>query len=209
MDQIFDFLLSIDMKPFVELSFMPTALSSGGDIVFHYKGNVNPPRNYTEWGDLIRELAVHLTARYGEEEVAKWFFEVWNEPNLEAFWKGTQVDYFKLYQTTATTLKEVLPQIKVGGPATAKNEWITEFLNFCEDQHVPCDFVSTHHYPTDAFGKPGDDTLTQLAEQKLRQNANPSITQNGVAHLIPSTISMMKRMRRPSSPKPSWKTKDW
>lgn len=157
-DQIVDHLLSIGVRPFVELSFMPTALASGDKTVFHYRANVTPPRDYGEWQDLIRRLVAHWKDRYGAEEVRRWYFEVWNEPNLEAFWTGSRADYFKLYRRAAQAIKDVDSSFPVGGPATARNEWISEFLDFCEGQGVPVDFLSTHHYPTDALGSEGDDT---------------------------------------------------
>jgi len=173
-DQVVDFLLSVGMRPFVELSFMPEALASGYKTVFHYKGNITPPKDYKQWATLMNRLARHWVERYGVEEVREWFFEVWNEPNLPAFWKGTQADYFKLYRHTVEAIKSVDPALKVGGPATAKNEWIEEFLEFCEKKKLPVDFVSTHHYPTDALGNEGDDTETQLATSRravLREQA--------------------------------------
>jgi xylan 1,4-beta-xylosidase len=163
-DQIFDFLVSIGMHPFVELSFMPNTLASSNKTVFHYKANVTPPKDYKQWATLIRKVVEHWTERYGIDEVRQWNFEVWNEPNLKAFWTGTQRDYFKLYRYTASAIKAVDSSLRVGGPATAKNEWLEEFRDFCERNKVPLDFISTHHYPTDAFGKPGDDTETQLAK---------------------------------------------
>ncbi|ABQ28761.1 MULTISPECIES: GH39 family glycosyl hydrolase [Acidiphilium] len=162
-DQIFDFLLSIGMKPFVELSFMPSALSSGDQTVFHYRANVGRPRDYAQWAVLIRKLVRHWVDRYGLGEVRQWFFEVWNEPNLTAFGNGQQSDYFELYRYTVEAIKGVDAMLKVGGPATAANAWIDDFLAFCKANDLPADFVSTHHYPTDAFGKPGDDTEAQLA----------------------------------------------
>ena len=87
-DSIFDFLLSIGMKPFVELSFMPSALSSGDQIVFHYRANVTKPKDYAQWAVLIRKLVKHWVDRYGIDEVRRWPFEVWNEPNLTAFGSG-------------------------------------------------------------------------------------------------------------------------
>jgi xylan 1,4-beta-xylosidase len=165
-DQICDFLLSIGMKPFVELSFMPSTLSSGSKTVFHYGANVTPPKDYAEWAKFVGRLIRHWVQRYGIDEVATWFFEVWNEPNLKAFWTGTQADYFKLYRFTVQAIKEVDERLRVGGPATAKNEWITEFLTFCKKNKAPVDFVSTHHYPTDALGSVDEDTETQLAHSK-------------------------------------------
>ncbi|MDQ6892302.1 MAG: glycosyl hydrolase [Acidobacteriota bacterium] len=165
-EQIWDFLLSIGMRPFVELSFMPTALASGRKTVFHYRGNVTPPKSRRKWAALVRRLAGRAVERYGREEAATWPFEVWNEPNLTAFWTGSRLDYFRLYRETARAIKEVDASLTVGGPATAKNAWIEEFLDFCREKDAPLDFVSTHHYPTDDFGKPGDDTLAQLAASR-------------------------------------------
>lgn len=173
-DRIYDFLLSIGMRPFIELSFMPLALASGHKTVFHYADNVTPPQDYEQWGELIHKLVTHLVDRYGLEEVRHWFFEVWNEPNLKAFWTGTQADYFKLYRHTVEAIKSIDPSLQVGGPSSAKNEWIEPFLAFCADNDLPVDFVTTHHYPTDAFGEPGDDTITQLAKSErsvLRRQA--------------------------------------
>ena|SRR5579863_1623349 len=165
-DQIFDFLLSIGMKPFVELSFMPGTLASGDKTVFHYHANVTPPRDYARWGTLIRKLGAHWIERYGLAEVRQWFFEVWNEPNLKAFGSGRQDDYFMLYRYTVEAIKSVDSALKVGGPATAKNAWIEDFIEFCTKSQLPVDFISTHHYPTDAFGQPGDDTETQLSKSR-------------------------------------------
>ena len=105
-DQIFDFLLLIGMRPFVELSFMPTALASGNKTVFHYRGNVTLPQDYKRWGKLITTMVRHWVERYGVSEIREWFFEVWNEPNLKAFWSGTQKDYFKLYRYTVAAIKQ-------------------------------------------------------------------------------------------------------
>jgi xylan 1,4-beta-xylosidase len=163
-DQIIDFLLSIGMKPFVELSFMPLALSSSGQLVFHYRANVSAPKDYGQWAALIRKLTAHWVERYGLAEVRQWLFEVWNEPNLTAFGSGKQEDYFKLYRCSVEAIKSVDGELKVGGPATADNAWIEDFLVHCKTHAVAIDFVSTHHYPTDAFGLPGDDTTTQLSK---------------------------------------------
>jgi xylan 1,4-beta-xylosidase len=81
-DRIWDVLLSIGMRPFVELGFMPEMLASSHETVFHYRGNVTPPADYYAWATLIRKLVGHWVDRYGVAEVAQSFFEVWNEPNL-------------------------------------------------------------------------------------------------------------------------------
>jgi xylan 1,4-beta-xylosidase len=148
-DSIFDFLLKIGMKPFIELGFMPEALASGKETCFHYKANITPPADYGEWETLIRTLTQHLVDRYGVDEVRTWFFEVWNEPNLKFFWAGSQADYFKLYEHAARAIKSVDAQLRVGGPATSINAWIPDMIEFSRKADVPLDFVSTHHYPTD------------------------------------------------------------
>lgn len=154
-DNIFDFILSIGMKPFVELGFMPTAFASRNTTIFHYKGNTSPPKDYNLWFDFIESFIKHLIDRYGLSEIRQWFFEVWNEPNLGGdgspygFWSGDKSEYFKLYQCTVTAIKKCDGRLRVGGPATSNNAWIPEFISFCTQENVPLDFISTHHYPTD------------------------------------------------------------
>jgi xylan 1,4-beta-xylosidase len=149
-DVLYDSLLSIGIRPFVELGFMPNAMASGTKTIFWWKGNVTPPKDYNKWADLVKALVEHWTERYGQDEVKKWYFEVWNEPNLKgAFWTGDQADYFKLYAVTAPAIKSVSQSYRVGGPATAGSAWVPEFINFCSQNRVPVDFVSTHTYGVD------------------------------------------------------------
>jgi xylan 1,4-beta-xylosidase len=145
-DELYDFLRSIGMKPFVELGFMPQAMASGTQTIFWWRGNVTLPKDLGKWEGLIHAFVAHLKERYGDDEVRTWYFEVWNEPNLSGFFAGTQQDYFDLYAVTARAIKSVSPQYKVGGPATAGCGWIPEFINFCATNHSPVDFISTHTY---------------------------------------------------------------
>ncbi len=160
-DALFDFLRSIDMKPFVELGFMPNALASGHQTIFWWRGNVTPPKDYDKWGALIKNLTEHFTERYGADEVKTWYFEVWNEPNLKpGFWTGTQDDYFKLYKYAALAVKSVNKDYRVGGPATAGAAWETEMIDYCYKNNLPIDFISTHSYGVnrgflDEFGNSG------------------------------------------------------
>jgi xylan 1,4-beta-xylosidase len=173
-DRIVDFLLSIGMKPVVELSFMPRMLSSGNDTVFHYQANVTPPKSMDAWGVLVERLVSHWVARYGIDEVAQWPFECWNEPNLKAFWTGDQATYFAMYRATAAALKGVDERLQIGGPVSSDNAWLGDFTNFCATAEVPFDFVSTHFYPTDPFGAIDADTITQLEHSPpgaMRQHA--------------------------------------
>ncbi|WP_263372927.1 GH39 family glycosyl hydrolase [Granulicella aggregans] len=148
-DEIYDGLLKNGVKPVVEISFMPKKLAFNPDALhpFWYKQNVSPPKSMERWDDLISHFAQHLVERYGIDEVASWYFEVWNEPNID-FWGGIprMESYFDLYAHTANDLKHVSSRLRVGGPATAAAAWIPEFLKFTSANHVPVDFVSTHGY---------------------------------------------------------------
>jgi xylan 1,4-beta-xylosidase len=161
-DQINDYLLSIGMRPFVELSFMPSMLASGSSTVFQYCANITPPRDYRQWGKLIDRLVRHWIDQYGLDEIREWYFEVWNEPNLSAFWSGGKNAYQDLYRTTVETIKNVDSRLKVGGPASAQSDWIIELLDYCDKRKLPIDFISTHYYPTDAFGKIGAGTFNRF-----------------------------------------------
>jgi xylan 1,4-beta-xylosidase len=150
-DQIYDGLLAQGVRPFVEISFMPRKLAARDAIhPFWYKQNVAPPKDYAKWDMLIHAFAQHLVERYGIDEVSQWYFEVWNEPNID-FWAGEpkQATYFELYDHTARALKAVSPRLRVGGPATSSAHWVPEFLSHVSKDHVPVDFVSTHGYADD------------------------------------------------------------
>src|SRR5690348_13714688 len=151
-DQIYDGLLKNGVRPVVEISFMPRKLAFNPDALhpFWYKPNVSPPKSWDKWDGLIMHFAQHLLERYGVDEVAQWYFEVWNEPNID-FWNGIprQKSYFELYDHTARDLKNVSPRLRVGGPATAAAQWVPAFLKHTSENQIPVDFVSTHGYADD------------------------------------------------------------
>ena len=150
-DQIYDGLLAGGVRPFVELSFMPSKLAAKDALFpFWYKPNVSPPKDWAKWDDLISQFARHLVERYGIEEVSQWYFEVWNEPNID-FWAGNpkQATYWDLYEHSARAIKAVSSRLRVGGPSTAQAAWVDAFLQHCAEKHIPVDFASTHVYGND------------------------------------------------------------
>jgi xylan 1,4-beta-xylosidase len=148
-DRLYDGLLARQIRPFVELGFTPEALKTSDNSIFWWHGNTSHPRP-EPWRDLVDAFVRHVEARYGREEVRRWYFEVWNEPNLDGFWeKADQSAYFALYDLTARTVKAVDPQLRVGGPSTAGAAWVPEFLDHAAKSAAPIDFVTTHSYAVD------------------------------------------------------------
>jgi xylan 1,4-beta-xylosidase len=151
-DEIYGGLLKNGVRPVVEISFMPKKLAFNPDALhpFWYKPNVSPPKSLERWDGLMTAFARHLIDHFGIDEVSKWYFEMWNEPNID-FWNGIprQKSYFVMYEHTARDLKAVSPRLRVGGPATAAAAWVDVFLKYAADHHVPVDFVSTHGYADD------------------------------------------------------------
>lgn len=182
-DQIYDGLLENGVRPFVEISFMPRKLASREAVhSFKYHPIVAPPRDYAKWDALISNFAAHLIERYGIDEVAQWYFEVWNEPNI-GFWAGTpaQASYWTLYDHTARALKSVNAALRVGGPSTAQAAWVGAFIRHAADHHVPLDFVSTHVYANDTskdvFATHESIPRTEMvcrAAKKVRDEVNAS-----------------------------------
>jgi xylan 1,4-beta-xylosidase len=139
---------------------------------------VSPPKSMERWDGLMTHFAQHLVDRYGIDEVSQWYFEVWNEPNID-FWGGIprEQSYFDLYAHTARALKGVNPRIRVGGPATAAAAWVDIFLKYAADNHVPVDFVSSHAYADDTvqnlFGTneevPEDDRVCRAISKVRKQ----------------------------------------
>jgi xylan 1,4-beta-xylosidase len=201
-DELFDRLLDMGVQPFIELGFVPADLASNDGLVFWWKGNSCPPNDYEKWGQLVGKFTEHVIARYGIDEVLTWYFEVWNEPNLEPFFHGTKSQYFELYRISANVIKAIDPRLMVGGPSTSnfvpdtrfdgeledvsqhktvthakdldaldwKPVWLEQFLDFCTENNLPVDFVTTHPYPTDwAFDEHG-------TGQKLTRGVNATAT---------------------------------
>ncbi len=174
-DQIYDGVLANGFRPFVELSFMPSKLAASQiPHAFWYKPLPAPPKDYGKWSALIEAFARHLVARYGIGEVSQWYFEVWNEPNID-FWTGDpkEATYYRLYGATVESLKRVSPRLRVGGPATAQAAWIGRFIEYCVQHSLPFDFVSTHVYGNDkaedVFGTHEKISRRDMVERSVRK----------------------------------------
>jgi xylan 1,4-beta-xylosidase len=167
-DRIFDTYLQAGAKPFVEIGFMPQALSSkpepyhptwiAGAANREYSiGWSYPPNDYGKWGDLVYQWVRHSVEKYGKEEVESWYWEVWNEPDI-SYWHGTPEEYDKLYDYAAAAVKRALPSAKVGGPATTGPSspkaaaFLRQFLEHCDrgansatgGAGAPLDFITYH-----------------------------------------------------------------
>ncbi|MGB4658754.1 MAG: helix-turn-helix domain-containing protein, partial [Mobilitalea sp.] len=154
-DMVIDFLLSINLKPIVQLSFMPRALAK--DITylqFYRKSIISLPKDLSKWTYLIRELILHLESRYSSEEVEKWLFSLWNEPDSprEMFGIGTLAQYFDFYKATFQVVKSCNPNLVFGSPSILPSNmksgnWITEFLTLCKESDCSPAFLNFHFYP--------------------------------------------------------------
>jgi len=165
LDGIFDAYAAGGVRPMVELGFMPKALSSHPDpyhIPWPTKpGDVEgwsfPPKDYARWGELVHQVAAHMAKRYGKDAVATWYWEVWNEPDI-SYWHGTQEEYDKLYDYAVASVREAIPNARVGGPATTgpnpgshSAQFLEAFLEHCAKDKsaaaggaIPLDFISFH-----------------------------------------------------------------
>ena len=163
-DRIFDTYMQNHVRPFVEIGFMPEALSSkpepyprGWPNTPEGRGWAQPPKDYDKWAELIRQWVLHAVARYGKAEVETWQWELWNEPDI-FYWRGTPEEYDKLYDYTADAIKRALPNAKVGGPGTTgpnsanAGAYLKQFLEHCAHganavtgkTGAPLDFISFH-----------------------------------------------------------------
>jgi len=164
LDRIFDTYIHANVQPFVEIGFMPEALSSQPEPYPRNwpntpegRGWAQPPKDYAKWAELVRQWVLHAVARYSKAEVETWSWELWNEPDI-FYWRGTPQEYDKLYDYTADAVKRALPTAKVGGPATTgpaaarPAEYLRQFLEHCAHgvnavtgkPGAPLDFISYH-----------------------------------------------------------------
>ena len=167
---VYDNVLKAGMKPFVELSFMPSPMAKRPTRgTFYWKPCIAPPKDEAQWQAYIQKFVRFLLNRYGKEEVETWFFEVWNEPDLKTpFFDGTQEEYFRLYEITVKAVKAVDDKLKVGGPATSNSKWVAAFVNYCKAHDAPVDFITTHQYAGDPISEmcdQGDDDHVKNTEE--------------------------------------------
>ena len=159
-DRILSTYLDAGAKPFVEIGFMPKALSTnpepyrpdwspGSNFNQYYLGWAYPPKDYSKWAELVYQWVRHAVEKYGKSEVESWYWEVWNEPDI-AYWHGTPEEYDKLYDYTAEAVKRALPDAKIGGPASTgpanakAAAFLRQFLEHCSSKNVPLDFITYH-----------------------------------------------------------------
>ena len=168
-DLTFDTLLKHNCKPFVELGFMPQDLADPQhyDITketfsgknYQLYGFASPPKDYQKWYDLIYHLVQHCLERYGADEIKTWYWELWNEPDLNYYWKGTVEEFLKLYDYTVAAVKAAHPESRVGGPGTTNpnrerlsGQFLDAFCNhvingknyYSGEQGTAIDFTSFH-----------------------------------------------------------------
>ncbi|RZF65951.1 beta-xylosidase [Sphingomonas populi] len=161
-DGIIDTYRAQGIHPYLQIGFMPEALSSapaGLPYRHNWKPGVDygkiatgwsyPPKDYAKWGELVYQWTRHNVERYGRAEVERWFFEVWNEPNLDFYWRGTPEDFYKMHDYAIAGVRRALPSARVGGPdvAGAGGTFMDGFL-----QHV----TSGRNYATGQIGTPTD-----------------------------------------------------
>lgn len=152
-NELFDFLLSIGLKPFIELGFMPEKLARNVNYIFHSKDIISMPSDMGRWLELVTSLIVNCINRYGLEEVLSWHFEFWNEPDAKSFmWCDSDMEYFLFYKETFHAIKQIHPDIQVGGPACFaesiyNGSWFGEYISYCENNACLPDFITCHAYP--------------------------------------------------------------
>jgi xylan 1,4-beta-xylosidase len=164
LDGIFDTYLKNGVRPYVQIGFMPKALSVKPEPYQHhwtpkakyeeiYTGWAYPPKDYDKWGELVYQWVMHCLERYGRTEVLKWYWEVWNEANI-GYWRGTPEEFRKLHDYAIAAVRRALPSARVGGSDVAGSggQFQREFFEHClrgtnhatGQKGTPLDFVSFH-----------------------------------------------------------------
>lgn len=169
---LYDNILALGMKPFVELSFMPQLLAKDPTRSFVYGMVTSMPKDLAVWREFIQAYLSYLFRRYGEDEVCSWYFEVWNEPDLSGtFFSGSKNGYLDLYETTARAIKDFCPRLQVGGPASSASRWVDVLVEHCQKNDIPLDFVSTHQYIGDPFMGVSEEESKKSFEQLQAEKA--------------------------------------
>ncbi len=148
-NEALDFVLSLKLKPFIRLNFMPRALAASSEkYVFFKRELISKPKDMDKWKYLVVELFQNLMNRYGTKEVLTWPVNIWNEPASGIFSFDQEEDFFVFYTETYHIIKNLLPKIKIGTPATTffDCDWFFRFTNYIEANGCSPDFIDIHYY---------------------------------------------------------------
>lgn len=172
LDSLLDTLVRLDIKPYIELGFMPSQLSKSASRLFWWDWHLSPPSNMTKWTDLIKGFIIHIIQRYGLTEIRSWYFEFWSAPELEGiFWQGTKEDFFDFFKESYRTIKAIDSQIKLGGFGSWAYEkctqWIKDFLVYAEKHDIHPDFYSFQVFPQKMDEIEGFAWIQDLMEDEL------------------------------------------
>lgn len=148
-------ILSLGLKPIYTTCFTPVGMTDDPTTCWPDKNCTGSPRDLAQWQAFVSDGIYHCIERYGRKEVRSWYFECWNEPNLKGcFFGGTKEEFFQLWSATWHAVKAVDPQLRFGGPSTARGEWVPEFLDWTTQDGTPPDYLITHIYNNDSEGQP-------------------------------------------------------
>lgn len=196
-DKLFDFLYSINLKPFVELGFMPKKLAKYEDEIFFRPTIISPPKDILKWNKLIEEFMKHCISRYGIDEVKTWYFEVWNEPEIVNFFGfKNNNEYYELYENTYKVLKSLSKEFKVGAPGInficdASYNWTKDFYEFYSTKGITPDFIYSHSY---TYSISSD--LKQINPNTLRENGIFSKDENFLYNYIKEVKDKTREINR-------------
>jgi xylan 1,4-beta-xylosidase len=167
LDTYLQAITSAGMRPLVETDFMPAQLGSSSSDPIH-----SPPSSYSNWNAFVTAFVQHCVDKYGQDDVAKWYFEIWNEPNYTpGFWTGSMTDYYTLYDNTVGAITKVIPNALVGGPATDDLQPVQAFLQHCKSAGTPVTFASSHDYPGGAASGTTADPASLVSDNTGRISA--------------------------------------
>ena len=147
-------LLALGLKPIYTTCFTPKGMTDDPAVCWPDENRIGMPRDLSGWQEFVSGGIRHHIDRYGIDEVRSWYFECWNEPNLNGFFSGTKEQFFQLWSATWHAVKSVAPSLRFGGPSTARGEWIPEFLDFTAGDGTPPDYLITHLYNNDSESEP-------------------------------------------------------
>lgn len=192
-DMVLDFFVSLDIKPVMEIGFMPSSLASKKQTCgWQYHPNVSFPKSLNRWCDLVSQFMLHCIRRYGQSQVHTWYFDFWTSPNLsleEAYWYDSQEDFFRFYKATWQAVKRADPHIIMGSPAFSMPsglDWYEAFFDYCKENNISPDYVAVHtyccpddlqnssHFPkpktqSEAFSVPYDKDLPEKTFRQLKE----------------------------------------
>lgn len=188
-DEVLDFILSVNAKPMIEFSEMPEVLAEEPVFRSMRPGCFSAPLSIERWRSVIQNLMKHLADRYGIRKLRTWLFAPWFAPDFIEIGLCTPEEYEEIYATSYQEIRAINENLLIAGPGTIDyQKYLKKFLSMCRRRQCMPDIITFRSF---ASGNEQEDELKLIGNNESFSTA-VSADENLIKHAVKSIRKILK-----------------